>query len=397
MGLKLTQQETEYELSEVKVDISQSQKTVFQLTNSDREIEIEFQFPIGIQQIPSQNTSRVFVFKNQFFRTNDIFKFRIERQNAQMMNGQASENGEIGIIFSLEALLDENTFDEDNSPPFSNIYAFTALEIILKNLARISLSPLNLIANYDLTYSLRDLYDNDIIFLVLNEDLLKANFEFYIEEYLCELWKLGFYSADRHNLTEIPFNNCELIATSYTNAVDNNKVIKVKASSSFIDILSSQSYYHVLIKKLLYQKSDAITKFVILYQVIELLKDRVLKKEIENLLNNRLEYSGYQLRGRVNDLKDAELIRKLLSSNYTAYSNDINAFLIQNINAFLHPILSTTLETLHQTIYELRNNLLHNFSAIPQSTISFERLQAINELFEYFIFELIISFNEPEN
>lgn len=178
MGLKLTQQETEYELSEVKVDISQSQKTVFQLTNSDREIEIEFQFPIGIQQIPSQNTSRVFVFKNQFFRTNDIFKFRIERQNAQMMNGQASENGEIGIIFSLEALLDENTFDEDNSPPFSNIYAFTALEIILKNLARISLSPLNLIANYDLTYSLRDLYDNDIIFLVLNEDLLKANFEF---------------------------------------------------------------------------------------------------------------------------------------------------------------------------------------------------------------------------
>lgn len=399
MGIQLisaTTKEPITELTNLKFDNSSGEKSIFKLTDNNESASIDFEFPLKIdpRNIPNPNPARVFIFKNSIFRTNDIFELRIEKEAAIRSDGNPSPSGHIGYIFSLDALLDENILE--NAPRFFEIYAYAAIDLVLKNSNKVSLVPKELEEGYN-EEAFRNLYDDsNIIFMAINENLLSKKLEFKIENYLCDLFKYGFYLAKMHDLV-ITFNCSELIQENYGKAVKNQKVISIKQSSPLINLSLPQSYYHTIIDKVIYQDNEPLTQFIMLYQVIELLKDKVLKKAVEKLLLNSYD-SGYKLREKVNELKDGELIRQLFSNNYGDVKTDIKDLLKSKITSLLSQKISTSVVSqtkFPKLIYELRNSLLHNFSDFPQG-ITFEKLKEINDDFEYCIVELIATYKEPK-
>jgi hypothetical protein len=439
MYIKVNLQDVEHEYNKVV-----REDLLYRLSNSAGNLsEVDISFPLQISEgvIPAENTSRVFVLKNYYHAINNILEFRIEQNLALKPYGTPSVNGVIGNIFSLKALLDEdNNTDIFGNKRYSEVYAFTAFDIVLKNTDKISLKPKVIGGEQnDLLFS--DLYDDDVLFLVINERLLVNPHDFKIENYLCDLYKYGFYIADQHNL-EISYNDVKLregdeltlIEENYNEAVNNGNFIKVVESSNSIKI-TLDSYYYTLLYKHILEKNDALNRFIVLYQIIELLKDGVLEIEILSLLENASNYNGHTLRAKTNDFSDAKLINRLFSSDYSKFSanvtkalsesikklldenneqeeNERNNFTVnlqswfrnnpfgENEDAVIETITNFEIskrikDTFPKLLYKFRNVLLHNYSSFPNDKNTVKRIKTIIKLFEYVIIELIISFKKP--
>lgn len=433
MAIKISAQGLEYELSQVnRAGVN------YELSTEDGNHSIDVQFPLDIieDSIPNENTSKVYVLKNYFYNINDVLEFRIERELALNHSGRPSENGLIGIIFSLKALLDEDNnndiFSRDNASNFSEIYAFTAFDIVLSNSEKISLPPKTMGADA----SFADLYDEDVLFLVVNERLLENSEAFNIADYLCNLYQYGFYIANQHNL-QINYNDVKLEETDEYRLIEHNyqrldrRVINAKSSKT--KNITPNSYFHTLIYKHILENNDTLTRFIILYQVVELLKDEVLKLETQKLLGNIDNLTGHSLRAKTNELSDAKLITKLFSSDYSETNSDVKKMLNKKIKTlfndndeaiveaqidglknnfrnwlqenpqtgdeelFVTAIVNfekskKTKDTFSKLVYKLRNEVVHNYSSIPISVNTNDQLKTIVDIFEYFIIELVHSY-----
>lgn len=406
MGLNINIEGVSTDFSNVKRHYYEGNIT-FELSSPDTGIGVLFPFPFPIDKkyIPFANTSKVFIFKNKHFKTNDLVEFRVDKKITKK-----EDEGLVGYFFSSQLLLEESGLETFEQAKYSIIYALTGIEVILKNEANtISLPPKTIDQediNSDLNIS--HLYDEDVIILVVNQDLLKEPDKFDINQYLCHLYKYGFYLLIEHGI-DINYNKLKIIKNNFDNARTQTprKFINIKTSSSAIDFQTPKSYYKILLHQLITQKPEFITSFIMLYQVIELLKDDVLRNEMMTL---KTYTTGYEIKQAVEELsKTLTLLRKLFGSSYSNLHPQIIDSLKGDLNTFLKKIYppkpdkkeSDTLENkinrenFANLLYQFRNTMVHNYSKVIQERVNDDLLNDILMRFEYLIIDLIHTYHYP--
>lgn len=451
MSLKIKIVGEEKEFSAVNRKQDEEDNVIFELTSLSS--KGEYRFPTAFSNIDIRNTAKVFIFKNKHFETRDIIQFRIEKENAIRSNGKPSPDGHIGYFFSLQLLKEDVPTikqilkDASNSNPkilsAINTYLLFAVEVILKNeQGKVSLAP-KVLSNNDIedpgNLTINDLYSGeDIVILCINEESLKYSDQFSIDTYLCDLYKYGFYLFTKHG-TKIRYNELPIINKNYNDS--KTKHIKVTQTSDTIDFQTPNSFYQTLLYELIQQDSKFPTSFIIFYQVIELLKDKVLKNEIKYLPNDNDSKSGYDIRKAVYKKmdklnSDAALVKRLFSSDYSNIDEDNKGFLRGKIETFIkesetsneekvkteltelqdllkhfsankgdefYDTISMEIKGIQQKVvkenfapmlYQLRNIIVHNYSVIFEKKIDESLINNIRMSFEYLIIDLLHTYKD---
>jgi len=443
MSLKIIIEGKDKNFSEINREQKSENNIVFKITSPDS--EKEYSFPTAFPNTDIKNTTKVFLFKNDYFKADDIVELKIKKGNALRFDGKpALEATTIGCFFSTLLFNEENSIIKDafDAVRYSEIYALSALEVILKNeQGKVSFSPKilsdsSIIEADNLT--IKDLYgDDDLVILSINEKLLKHPDRFNIDAYLCHLYKYGFYLLTKHE-TKVRYNKLPIISKNYKDAEKKKRIIATK-TSNVIDF-APNSFYQTLLHELIQQDSKFPTAFIVLYQVIELLKDRVLKNQIRNLPSYDDDKSGDELRKGVNkkiDKRDDALIKKLFNSDDFQLNENNKIFLKEQIEEFLkkseiptkqevtkselveleelvkkfksnkgndfYDGICTTIQALKQQandekfasiLYKFRNIIVHNYSVILEKNIDESLINNIRMSFEYLIIDLLHTYKE---
>lgn len=376
-------------------NIETSEKNFFVFKNDDgSEEEIRVEFPFSFENIPPNYTVSVYSFKNQYYSQNDLIEIRTSEMK--------SNSGRIGYSFMLLSLLDkENNIFNEHTLPFA-YYAYLKMlsgECILKQ--KIPLTKKDI-------YSLKDFYEENLVLFVLCDQLTNEIAEFSFDDYMYYLFTHGFVYVNIKD-KQIDFNSLTLIKDNFTaiksNYHNNKYSWRIKPAQRF---LRDEIYPTMLIKELITEKHYFLSKFHILYQVIEMLIAEVLKNEIMLTVGNgQRNLSGYKLKEVLSKLAtDGYRITKLFNA-YSKIPSGFDKLMIEKLKEFFSeiqvnlPLDSDNLisNKLSSLVYRHRNNLVHNYRIVHKDPKKLENylklLDEINFFLEYLVFEILCSFYMP--
>ncbi len=383
---------------EYRVTFSTEDNT-FLLENNKEQFNIEYVLKPYTDYNPDDYL--VYGFLNKYgYAENDIFQV-VEKNLKRSENG----NGRIGWIFPLQALI-SNEHDFAGNEHFLK-YAFVAFLKLLK-------ADDNIITNEAINEtneinSLRDLYIDDLIILILSKSAIFKIKEFELKDYLISLYEYGFYIInsidDFKSYAEVAYED---------DFVKPKEKIHINPVCSY---LKGYDYIYILLKELIYEK-HYLVKFHLLYQVIELMIERVLKEEVKReviRLNEDIKYEikAHDVLEKMQKIS-TEKTRVSLLFNGTYKSGDImKKELRDSCNNLLVEILKqkisdgevkvkeeeieTTLATVLKNdvgdaLYKVRNFLVHNYRSLKSDYVQI--MKTINNEFEKVILDFMFSYKE---
>lgn len=376
-----------FQLTEVGTD----QEITFTLT-SDTYPDVTIDFPLASPKfrIHRGYTVSVHLFKNAFFTQNDVFNLRI--------NGLQANQGRAGYFFRLDALFEQNAL-QLNRHNYS--YAYYAVEHLLSAGTHFQSKE------YELTSvppEITDFFDEDTIVLVLCNEHCNGIAHFSIDNYLPQLYLNGFIPFDRSTSIAV-FNDSALIEDNFNEAKkipDSNgdSVLRIEAANAE---LTRETFTTYLFRNLIQKNNEPVTRFILLYQVIEILISRVLHLEIqEQVCNNITSLTGFALKNLLSDVqKESNRIKWLMNVYARPEAALEKALKDALLSFFMHVqdpdyINQNGKETLPERFYDYRNKMVHNYRQIHapgiDATVTEEKMRTINLLTEILIAHSIINF-----
>lgn len=187
----------------------------------------------------------------------------------------------------------------------------------------------------------------------------------------------GYYYYDNHHYNE------------KRKSVENNK-ISLSLACHIIDNTGCyiDTYFEQLLNKHL-TIQEPIIRFLYLYQVIEILINKVLIKNLEDLINELKGPTGsirevsdvLKKQTEIERWKKIESDSAILHSDYEDLSRLCNSYVRRTENPFEHP----------NSIYKVRNHVVHRFRFAAQNQ---NDIKDINNLFEMYLYDLLIKYKE---
>lgn len=277
------------------------------------------------------------------------------------------DNKRIGWVIPLSLLItDDDTILKN---PHLSCYVFHAYQYLLKSDEYSEVSD-------DESFSTKiseEANKNKCLLMTYNHHLADTD----IKRLELPLARYGYYFHDNHHYNE------------KRKSVENNK-IRLSLAFNVVDNEGSyiDSYFDQLLKKHL-TVQEPVIRFLYLYQVIEILINKVLIKNLEDLINELKGPTG-SIR-EVSDVlkKQTEIERwKKIESDSAIIPNDYedlkslcNIYVRRTEDPFDHP----------NSIYKVRNHITHRFRFAAQNQ---NDIKAINNLFEMYLYDLLIKYKE---
>ncbi|SMC60432.1 hypothetical protein [Pedobacter nyackensis] len=357
-------------------------------------LNIQFTLDPPAQALPTGYTVSVHLFKNPFHTQGQI----IDLRSADRSEG----NGRIGYLFSLEALFTPGALQLD---PHRYCYAYFGIQYIFENVATIQTKDADIKAD---PYSIMDFFDSDTIILVLCNEFCNDINNFNFQNYLPNLFLSGFTFFSKNSLIETLNDNTYLKNKfdSYTvttppilNGIYPFRLEKAKIS------ICSEAYVIHLFTNLIQKKFDQVTRFLMIYQVIEIFMPKMIHLEVQQRVCNDL----YSLTtDKVKELvigltKQGELITALFA-RHAIPSNELSNLLRQEILDFFihvnHPEFQDQAKniglSLTDLFYAFRNKIVHEYRILHENGVDHEvtksRIDTINHLSEALVAETITVF-----
>jgi hypothetical protein len=157
--------------------------------------------------------------------------------------------------------------------------------------------------------------------------------------------------------------------------------------------LLDNTYINELFSGLLLERHHLV-KFHLLYQVIEMLIERIFNREFSEIIT-KYNPSGnlFEMKEKLNSLaNEKDRVRKLFSSEYLKQlvsGNDLK----NKCNELLVKFESKGIKNAeHSALYSVRSLIVHNYRQL--SNKERELVEAINDEFENVLFEIISHYNE---
>ena len=376
------------------VSVGLENKITFELASDTyNDVKIKFTLESPIYKIFTGYSVSVHLFKNLHFSQKDIIDLRLD--------GLDSRKGQIGYIFRLDALFEPDAL-QLNEHTYS--YAYYALERIFSDEIRIQTKTIEISADL---LSISDFFDEDTIVLVLCNEYTASIINFSVNNYLASLYLNGFIIFN--NTTEIElFNTVSIIETNYNNVkkISRNDGVFVLRIPQTNPIIAGENFVSHLFQNLIQKKTDSITRFIMLYQIIEIFISKIFHLKVQSeICNNLNALTSFQLKEFLSDIQKEKTRIKALFNSYATPTNTLETELKQTIlNFFMHVQDSDYLNTnqnaglsLTDIFYDYRNKLVHNYRQIHapgiDNDITIEKMENINSLTEVLIAQIITRFH----
>jgi len=352
-------------------------------------LDLNFTLQIPHTPLPIGYTVTVHLFKNPFHLQAEIVDLRIR--------GLADNSGKVGYFFRLDALFDPHILQQNrNTYP----YAYYAIEYLFsKGIAFQTKTPLV----DSVQYSITDFFDEDTIILVLCEQYCEKIPEFNIQNYLANIFLFGFtsFSAQKpierinlHHFIDSKYSGIKTIVRP-----DGVYVMRIEAAN---EVLKGDSYITHVFASLIQKEMDYVTRFLMLYQIIEIFISKVLPYEIRTKVCGNLSIvTPSKLKEELNDLTNASNIITSIFHHYARPTEALKIELRQKILDFFihiqhpeyidhakHPGMTAT-----QLFYALRNKLVHEYrewhKATVDQAVTFALMKEINDHSEVMIADML--------
>lgn len=276
-------------------------------------------------------------------------------------------NKRIGWVIPLSLLITNDDTILEN--PHLSCYVFHAYQYLLKSDEYAEVSD-------DESFSTKiseEANKNKCLLITYNQHLADAE----IKRIELPLAKYGFYFHNNHHYNE------------KRKSVENNK-IRLSLAFNVIDNAGSyiDSYFDQLLKKHL-TVQEPIIRFLYLYQVIEILINKVLIKNLENLIAELKGPTGsirevsdvLKKQTEIERWKKIEEDSNIIANDYDDLKSLCNTYVGRTADFFGHP----------NSIYKVRNHITHRFRIAAQNQ---NGIKDINNLFEMYLYELLIKYKE---
>ncbi|SFG92091.1 hypothetical protein SAMN05660649_03127 [Desulfotomaculum arcticum] len=227
-------------------------------------------------------------------------------------------------------------------------------------------------------------YNDNLILLIIDKSRICNIDNFDIKNYFMCLYKYGYYLVDSVDDFK-----------SYKETV--NEKIKLPEKNlkiqSVCKYFKEEEYIFRLPQKL--NTDNYVLKFFYLYQVVEIIIEKILKRELRKFGENYNEaLSGYEISKEVHTIaSEDERINRLFSDEYKI--GDFSKLNLKNeCNNLIESLQIPKYPSASSALYAVRNNLVHNLRVI--SNEHYEHLKGIVDAFEDFIHDILYSYKEAE-
>lgn len=385
-----TEIEYDFRLSNIKFD----NQWIFSLNSVDQpHFNLEFKVPYTQNSFHDGYSTSVFLLKNKYFAQKDVIEVRV--------NESIGDNGRIGYILQLNSIFDPKVLNI-NKHLFSFIYY--SLGNIFYNLDfKQTRKPTFAKTIFDIS----DFFDDDILLLIICDQVVAKIPNFKIFDYLPALYKRGFYIHDLNKNSQ--FYNESLKVKDNYDELENSKnrynyySLKLEKISSD---LTNDDYILALFQTQLLRKADAETRFLILYQIVEILISKILTFELnKKVCNAVVPILSIDLKNLLAELsKESKRIALLMSTQYTTLSADISNALKSEIYSILNDIdipeyslpYDPGKTVFHDLFYDYRNKLLHShrsFKSLLLNEVKInDQMRSINSLTELVVIDILTTF-----
>lgn len=368
-------------------------KISFELTSKTYQgLNLNFTFEYFRQKITPGYSVDVHLFKNIHFSQKDIIDFRL--------NELSANTGRVGYFFRLDALFEKDVL-QINKHIYP--YAYYAIEFIFSERTNLQIKDVELNSS---DYKITDFFDDDTILLVICNQYSSELAAFSIDDYLPPLYLNGFIKFDK--LTTIKeFNNTIFVKNNYENIetikrTDGCYVLRVSIPDL---LLIKESFIQHLFLYLLQQKNEPITRFIMLYQIVEICISKILHLKVQSEICGKLSsLTSIQLKKFLGEIQTE---KKRI--NYTFYEFSRPTQFLENtiketiISFFVHvhdadynDAIENSKLNLVDVFYDYRNKLVHNYRLIHSpgidKSITELKMEEINSLTEILVTQIISSF-----
>ncbi|WP_164121893.1 hypothetical protein [Sphingobacterium sp. xlx-130] len=339
---------------------------------------------------------KVYLFKNPYFLQGDVVELRV--------GNDIPIKSRIGYFFRLDALFEDQTVElSDHTYCFARYgieYIFGQAESLQTKIPTISATP----------PKIGDFFEDDTVILVVCDQLTAGISNFSIEHHLPSLFLSGFTFFSNINPIEY-LNNSNLIETNYQKVkqntpIDSHSILKIAASNIH---LVGEYFLYYLFNSLLQRKNEVITRFIILYQVVEVLIDKIIIFEVQTkVCENLSNMTGKKVKDVLSEQSTERKRIQLLFNTYTKLSDHQKSALKQSLLDFFFHVGDLEYSEIeeHESLqlanifYDFRNKLVHNYRLLHDPGIdvatTVQMMEKINLEAEVVIASFIISFSPRE-
>lgn len=355
-------------------------------------VNLNFTLEYPKTKIPSGYSVTVHLFKNKHFSQKDIVDLRV--------NEIPGNSGKVGYFFRLDSL-----FEKDILQLNSHIYpyAYYAIEHIFSAETSLQTKTYELNSNPPV---ISDFFDDDTIILVICNEYSNVINDFTLSNYLAPLFLNGFVKFENTKGIDV-FNENDLIKTNFNGIKniarpDGAYVLRL---TSPIDLLAKETFIPYLYEYLLQYKNDSITRFITLYQIIEISISKIFHLKVQTkVCTNLNSLTSFKLKEFLGDIQKEKTRIVSLFNDYARPSAPLENLLKEAIkDFFIHVIdpdysdpVKNAEYTLADVFYDYRNKLVHNYRLIHtpgiDNQLTKDKMELINELTEIFISQIISNF-----
>jgi hypothetical protein len=317
-------------------------------------VTINVNYALKVENEYNYKNFTIYILENPNCKENSIFEVYDKTQGIR-----------IGWIFPMQSLVSSEHDYKDNI--YFLKYAYVATEILLRG---VDFKHIEEVDFYDYPYSLIDFYKSDsIVFIVDNDNISKLD-KYEFDYYIPDLYKYGYCISGKNELDYFDDINKRLNLNRITSA------------------LSVDSYVIELFSNFLGKETSPLLKFYLLYQVIELILEKIFNKEFKEMIQqlSQDEKLSFNVKEELQNIsKEKYRIKRLFSE----YSNGINSSeeLKLECNKLLEEQSIKNGTVVADSLYSVRNLLVHSYRDLTSKQI--KMISNINIYFEKCIIELV--------
>lgn len=276
----------------------------------------------------------------------------------------------IGWIFPMRALI-SNEHDFVNNPHFSR-YAFIAFsKFLTSDLFEYSIELEEGLENLQIN----NLVNENSMFLVVSHSNMQ-DYEFNLNEFLPSLFQYGYFFKNLQYTREF------IVPQARINLQKNS------------DDLTGNEFIKVLITDLVFER-HSLLKFFAIYQIIELLIEKILLSELDHITEG-IEQKRIYTREIRERIAKFEAEKDRISKLFNEYTQDRDLALYHDLKGVCDDFLNLIGKgdqipaNFFDSLYLVRNFIIHDYRNLPLEAN--EVISNINTKFEDLMIFLILNF-----
>ena len=370
MALKLSLEEsssltTEITFSNIYFSTSE-EGNYYILSDSKKEREIKVRYSPSFISDRNADRYECFLFENLYLTAeNDVFELK-----------ETTLDGRLGWIFPISALeSNENDYADHNS--FKH-YRHIAYQKLLAFDFKVNISE-----SRD-EFQISELF-HGITVCILSKDEISNLDDFRITDYALSLLKYDYLIYKDRLKGRKSFNKNDQIRDIRRG----NHKLRIKKSA--FDITANQFTNSLFIDHV-YQTENILTKYILLYQILEHFIQEYGNKQIDDIIADYKadRITKNTLKERIGNInKDRHLLKKTFEK--TEINRETRSQFLSECGALFGDLKLNLSTNFEDAIYDLRNLITHNFRLLTDRP---EQLGHLTQLFELVILDLLINFNQ---